>query len=101
VIPLLVAQIEQALDRSPPHQRRLTRLTAAAGAAEIDVTSRCRVRLTTYRLDRLHRTHSHEVFDGTLEPGRRRIPLAARALKGETYLVARTAGSVLAGPVAR
>ncbi|MER5450499.1 oxidoreductase [Streptomyces sp. NPDC002766] len=101
IVPLLVAQIEHALDRSPAEQRRLTRLVAADGEAGVEVTSPCRVRLTAYRLDRLYRTHTHEVFDGVLEPGRHRIALDARARKGESYVVARTAGSVLVEAMAR
>ncbi|MEV0640717.1 oxidoreductase [Streptomyces sp. NPDC050619] len=95
IVPLLVAQIEHALDRSPLEQRRLTHLVAANGEAGIEVTSPCRVRLTAYRLDRLYRTHTHELFDGILEPGRHRIALDAKAVKGESFVVARTAGSVL------
>ncbi|MFF0299931.1 oxidoreductase [Streptomyces sp. NPDC004562] len=101
IVPLLVAQIEHALDRSPLDRRRLTRLVAADGEAGVEITSPCRVRLTAYRLDRLYRTHTHEVFDGILEPGRHRIPLDARAVKGEAFVVARTSGSVLVEPMAR
>ncbi|MFE0675728.1 oxidoreductase [Streptomyces sp. NPDC058867] len=95
IVPLLVAQIEHALDRSPVQQRRLTRLVAADGEAGVEVTSPCRVRLTAYRLDRLYRTHAHEVFDGVLEAGRHRISLDAKAVRGESFVVARTSGSVL------
>ncbi|GAA2486510.1 oxidoreductase [Streptomyces longisporus] len=101
IVPLLVAQIEHALDRSPAQQRRLTRLVAADGEAGVEITSSCRVRLTAYRLDRLYRTHTHEVFDGVLEPGRHRIALDAKAVKGESFVVARTAGSVLVEAMAR
>lgn len=101
IVPLLVAQIEHALDCSPLDRRRLTRLVAADGEAGVEVTSPCRVRLTAYRLDRLYRTHTHEVFDGVLEPGRHRIPLDAKAVKGEAFVVARTSGSVLVEPMAR
>ncbi|KOG24954.1 hypothetical protein [Streptomyces viridochromogenes] len=100
IVPLLVAQIEHALDRSPAEQRRLTRLVAADGEAGVEVTSPCRVRLTAYRLDRLYRTHTHEVFDGVLEAGRHRIALDAKAVKGESFVVARTSGSVLVEAVA-
>ena len=93
--PLLVAQIEHALDRGPRELRRLTRLLAAEGEAGVEVTSTCRVQLTAYRLDRLSRTQAHDVFDGILETGRHRIPLEARAVKGESFIVARTSGSVL------
>ncbi|MFI5550126.1 oxidoreductase [Streptomyces sp. NPDC051738] len=101
IVPLLVAQIEHALDRSPLEQRRLTRLVAADGEAGLEVTSPCRVRLTAYRLDRLYRTHTHEVFDGILEPGRHRIALDAKAVRGESFVVARTSGSVLVEAMAR
>ncbi|MFD0318467.1 oxidoreductase [Streptomyces flavalbus] len=101
IVPLLVAQIEHALDRSPRERRRLTGLAAADGAAEIEVTSACRVRLTAYRLDRLYRTHARDLFEGVLDPGRHRVPLDRRAVKGESYLVARTAGGVLVTAVTR
>ncbi|MGW9494286.1 oxidoreductase [Streptomyces prasinus] len=108
IVPLLVARTEQALDRSPPERRRLTALVSPAPAeadagagAEVEVTSSCRVRLTAYRVDRLARTHTHEVFDGVLEPGRHRIPLDPRTVRGESYLVARTAGAVLTTAVRR
>ncbi|MET7384111.1 oxidoreductase [Streptomyces sp. NPDC005529] len=101
IVPLLVAQVEHALDRGPLELRRLTRLVAADGEAGIEVTSTCRVRLTAYRLGRLARGHAHDVFDGVLETGRHRIPLEARAVKGESFVVARTSGSVLVEAMAR
>ncbi|WP_406471447.1 oxidoreductase [Streptomyces sp. NBC_01615] len=101
IIPLLVAQIEHALDRSPRELRRLTRLVATDGEAGIEVTSTCRVQLTAYRLDRLYRTHAHEVFDGILEAGRHRVALDAKVVKGESFIVARTSGSVLVEAMAR
>ncbi|GHH50861.1 oxidoreductase [Streptomyces candidus] len=101
IIPVLVAQIEHALDSTPPHQRRLTMLVAADGEAGVEVTSTCRVQLVAHRQDRLHRTHSHEVFDGLLEPGRHRIPVEGEAARGRCYVVARTMGGVLAAPMLR
>ncbi|MEV8593896.1 oxidoreductase [Streptomyces sp. NPDC052012] len=101
IVPLLVAQTEHALDRRPSEQRRLTDLAATGDAAEIEVTSSCRVTLTAYRIDRLSRTHTEDVFDGILEPGRHRVPVDAKAVKGEAYLVARTAGTVLVAAVRR
>ncbi|MET8828575.1 oxidoreductase [Streptomyces sp. NPDC004610] len=101
IIPLLVAQIEHALDPGPAERRRLTRLTTARGEAGIEVSSPCRVQLTAYRLDRLYRTHTHQVFDGVLEPGLHRIALDARAVKGEAFVVARTTGGVLVEPMTR
>jgi hypothetical protein len=101
IVPLLVAQIEHALDRSPVEQRRLTRLVAADGEAGVEVTSPCRVSLTAYRLDRLYRTHAREVFDGVLEVGRHRIALGAEPVRGQSFVVARTSGSVLVEAVGR
>ncbi|MEU6086614.1 oxidoreductase [Streptomyces sp. NPDC047085] len=101
IIPLLVAQIEHALDRGPARQRRLTALVAEGGAADIEVASPCRVTVTAYRLDRLYRTHTRVVFDDILEPGRHRVPLDPKAVKGEAFLVARTTGSVLVERVGR
>ncbi|MEU7645254.1 oxidoreductase [Streptomyces huasconensis] len=98
IVPLLVAQIEHALDRSPQEQRRLTALAACREAARLEVTSTCRVQLTAYRMDRLSRTHVHEVFDEILEPGEHRVPLTPKATKGNSYVVARTSTSVLVTP---
>lgn len=95
VVPLLVAQAEQALEAGRDDHRRLTDLTASGGAAEFEVVSACRVRLTAHRVDRLSRAHSRDLFDAVLEPGRHRVPLDPPAVKGEAYLVARTAGTVL------
>ncbi|WNZ07298.1 oxidoreductase [Streptomyces sp. 11x1] len=100
IIPLLVAQIEHALDRSPAEQRRLTRLVAADGQAGIEITSTCRVELTAYRLDRLYRPHTYRFFDGILPAGRHRIGLDPKAAKGESFIVARTSGTVLVEPMA-
>ncbi|GHC74261.1 oxidoreductase [Streptomyces flavofungini] len=91
IVPLLVAQIEYALDRSPLAQRRLTRLSVAGDSVVTEVTSTCRVRLTVYRLDRLYRTRVHEVLDEVLEPGEHRVALPGRA----RHVVARTPDSVL------
>ncbi|MFJ6695184.1 oxidoreductase [Streptomyces sp. NPDC091272] len=101
IVPLLVAQIEHALEQGPLEQRRLTRLVAADGEAGVEVTSACRVQLVAYRRDRLHRTHAEVVFEGRLEAGRHRIPLDAKATRGQSYIVARTTGGVLAAPMAR
>ncbi|MCX4671641.1 oxidoreductase [Streptomyces sp. NBC_01381] len=101
IIPLLVAQIEHALDRSPSEQRRLTRLAAMDGSADVEITSTCRVQLVAYRLDRLSRTQVHEVFEDVLEPGAHRIPLDGKTTKGESFVVARTTDSVLVAPIRR
>ncbi|MEV6547309.1 oxidoreductase [Streptomyces sp. NPDC051597] len=101
VVPLLVAQVEQALDRTPLAQRRLTYLSASPDEARLAVGATCRVRLTAYRLDRLRRVHAQEVLDAVLDPGPHRIPLDERALRGEAFLVARTTGGVITTAVVR
>lgn len=99
VVPVLVAQLQQALDRAPDDRRRLTALTATPYAAEIDVTAPGRVQLTAYRVDRLRRTHVRTVLDAVLGPGHHRLPLDPRTVRGEAYLVARTSGGVLVAAV--
>ncbi|MER8029301.1 oxidoreductase [Streptomyces bauhiniae] len=99
VVPILVAQLQQALDRAPDDRRRLTALTATPYAAEIDVTAPGRVQLTAYRVDRLRRTHVRTVLDAVLGPGHHRLPLDPRTVRGEAYLVARTSGGVLVAAV--
>lgn len=101
IVPLLVAQVEQALDRTPYDRRRLVGLTTGCGEAVVEVTSECRVRLVAHRLARLSRAHAHELFDAWLEPGVHRIPLEARAVRGQSFVVARTSDAVLVTPVVR
>ncbi|MBL1100954.1 oxidoreductase [Streptomyces coffeae] len=101
IVPLLVAQVEQALDRRPFDRRRLTGLHASGTEAVIEVASPCRVRLEAHRLDRFSRPRTREVFDGPLGPGTHRLTLDARAVRGEAYVVARTRDAVLVTPVAR
>lgn len=93
-VPLLVAQVEQALQRAPHALRRLTALTAGAGRVHVGVAAACRVRLTGYRQDRFRRTRTVEVFEGRLEPGEHTVPLDAR-LRAGAFVVARTTGDVL------
>ncbi|WAP59220.1 oxidoreductase [Streptomyces sp. S465] len=103
LVPVLVAQVEQALDRTPHDRRRLLRLTAVAGGAEavVEIASACRVRLVAHRLDRLSRHHARDLFDDVLHPGAHRIPLDTRALRGRSFLEARTSDAVLVTPVKR
>ncbi|MFD6024370.1 oxidoreductase [Streptomyces griseoluteus] len=99
VVPVLVAQLQQALDRAPEDRRRLTALTATPYAAEIDVIAPGRVQLTAYRVGRLRRTRVRTVLDAVLGPGHHRLPLDPRTVRGEAYLVARTSGGVLVATV--
>ncbi|MCP9208202.1 oxidoreductase [Streptomyces cucumeris] len=98
VVPLLVAQVEQALDRTPRQHRRLLCLTVRGGEALVEIASECRVRLVSHRVDRLARPHSHDLFDDVLAPGRHRFALPARAVRGTAFVVARTGDAVLTAP---
>ena len=100
IVPLLVAQVEQALDPTPQDRRRLVRLTARNGEALVEVASECRVRLAAHRLDRLSRPHTHALHDAPLPPGVHHLPLPPKALRGESYLEARTTEAVLTAPMA-
>lgn len=99
MVPVLTAQIEQALDPTALDQRMLTGLGAQGGQAVLEVADRCAVRLTAYRLDRLHRTHTTELLDDSLEPGTHRVGLGRGSSRGRTFVVARTASSVQVVPV--
>ncbi|MBD3010073.1 oxidoreductase [Streptomyces sp. 5-10] len=103
IVPLLVAQVEQALDRTPHDRRRLLGLTTAAGGAEavVEVAATCRVALVAHRLDRLSRPRTRDLFDAVLDPGTHHIPLDPRAVRGRSYLVARTNDAVRVTPVER
>lgn len=94
VVPLLVAQTEEALDRRPEDRRRLAALRATEREAVVEVSSDCRVGLTVYRTDRLRRTHEHIAFDDVLPSGSHRLPLDPGAVRGDAFLVARTSGEV-------
>ncbi|GAA2304893.1 oxidoreductase [Streptomyces violaceusniger] len=103
IVPLLVAQVEQALDRTPHDRRRLLGLTTAAGGAEavVEISATCRVALVVHRLDRLSRPRTRDLFDAVLDPGTHHIPLDPRAVRGRSYLVARTNDAVRVTPVER
>ena len=101
LVPVLTAQIEQALDQTTPEQRRLSQLRTADGQAVLEVAEVCSVRLTAYRLDRLYRVHTTDLVDRTLQPGTHRVELGPRMSRGRAFLVARTASSVHVVPVGK
>lgn len=93
LVPLLVAQLEQALTRTPPEQRRVVALSATGSRARVEVAIACRVRLTGYRQDVLRRTRVYELFEGRLAAGVHRLPVSG------AFVVARTFGDVLVAGV--
>jgi hypothetical protein len=100
IVPLLAAQVEQALAPTPQDGRRLVRLIARNGEALVEVTSECRVRLASHRLDRLSRPHTHDLFDAPLPRGLHHLALPPKAVRGPSFLVARTTDTVLTTPIA-
>ncbi|MES4907480.1 MULTISPECIES: oxidoreductase [unclassified Streptomyces] len=99
IVPLLVARVEQALGHTV-HDQRLAGLRAEGAEALLEVVAPCRVGLLAHRLDRLGRPRAQALFSGWLEPGTHRVPLDARAVRGDAFLVARTSSTVLVAPVA-
>ncbi|MGP3999809.1 oxidoreductase [Streptomyces sp. 8N706] len=98
LVPVLVAQIEEALNPCPSG-RGLTALSAEEGGITVEVASACRVQLVAHRLDRLSRAHTDELLDGQLEQGRHVIEADGTLVKGRSFVVARTTGGVLVTPV--
>ncbi|NGN66025.1 oxidoreductase [Streptomyces sp. A7024] len=94
VIPVLVAQIEEALDRTPAERRRLTGLATRDGEVAFRLLEPTAVQLTAYRLDRLYRTRTEPLLDDLLEAGEHRCALDAKTARGESFVVARTASGV-------
>ncbi|MBA0052268.1 oxidoreductase [Streptomyces sp. AJS327] len=97
VIPVLVAQTEQALDHGESGQRQLAGLEVTREAVTVTTDVACRVQLTVYRLDRLYRTRARELCDAQLEPGRHRLDLDGG--RGGAYVVARAPSRVLVAAV--
>lgn len=72
IIPLLVAQFEQALDRRPRTARLLVDAAVRGGMVDLELRSRTRLRIASYRLGALYRTHERVVFDREADAGRTR-----------------------------
>jgi hypothetical protein len=90
ITPLLVAQFEQAVDRRPEQDRRIGDLTVSEGRIDFELRSPARVRVTTYRLTRLYRTHTEQLLDEPLAPGTHRMDLGQRNARAkEAFTVER------------
>jgi len=90
ITPLLVAQFEQALDRRPEQDRRIGDLTVSEGRIDFELRSPARVRVTTYRLTRLYRTHTEQLLDERLAPGTHKMDLGRRNARAkEAFVVVR------------
>jgi hypothetical protein len=81
IVPLLVAQFEQALDRRPLGQRTIVDASVRGGIVDVELRGPCRLRITAYRLDAVHRTHEKTLFDREVEAGAHSVALASRAAR--------------------
>jgi hypothetical protein len=100
IIPLLVAQFEQALDRRPRTARLLVDAAVRGGIVDLELRSRGRLRITSYRLDALHRGRERVVFDREAEAGAHSATLDARTARSpRAFVVIRAGDETAALPV--
>ena len=92
IIPLLVAQFEQALDRRPLGRRTIVDAAVRRGIVDVELRAPCRLRITAYRLGTLHRTRERVVFDRDVEAGVHSAALGSRAARSRTSFVVIRAG---------
>lgn len=92
IIPLLVAQFEQALDRRPRTARLLVDAAVRGGIVDLELRSRTTLRITSYRLDALYRTHERVVFDRDADAGAHSATLDARTARSNSAFVVIRAG---------
>lgn len=96
---LLVAQFEQALDRRPLSRRAIVDASVRNSVVDLELRSPCRLRITSYRLDPLYRTHTRDLFDRQVEPGPHSAALDARAAKSRNaFIVIRADAETVALP---
>lgn len=69
IIPLLVAQFEQALDRRPLGQRAIVDASVRGGIVDVGLRVPCRLRITAHWLDALHWRREKTLFDREVEAG--------------------------------
>lgn len=100
IIPLLVAQFEQALDRRPRSRRVLVDASVRGGLVDLELRSACRLRITSYRLDAFYRTHERTAFDREAAAGTHSAALDARTARAkEAFVVIRAGDETAALPV--
>ena len=100
IIPLLVAQFEQALDRRPRTARLLVDAAVRGGIVDLELRSRNRLRITSYRLDALHRTRERMVFDRDADAGPHSATLDPRTARSpRAFVVIRAGDETAALPV--
>lgn len=100
VIPLLVAQFEQALDRRPRARRLLRDAAVHSGLVDVELRSPCRLEVTSYRLGAFHRTRQRTVFDREVGAGPHSATLDSRTARAkQAFVVIRAGDETAALPV--
>jgi hypothetical protein len=92
VIPLLVAQFEQALDRRPLGRRAIVDASVRGGIVDVDLRVPGRLRITAHWLDALHWTHEKSLFDREVEAGAHSAALGWRVGRARNAFVVIRAG---------
>jgi hypothetical protein len=92
IIPLLVAQFEQALDRRPLGQRTIVDASVRGSIVDVEVRNPCKLSITAYRLVALYRTHERVAFNRDVEAGVHSATLGARAARSRNSFVVIRAG---------
>ncbi|MBR7837286.1 hypothetical protein KDL01_28670 [Actinospica durhamensis] len=87
IVELLVAQCEQALDRRPLGRRAIVDASVRGGIVDLELRGPCRLRITSYRLDGLYRTHTRELFDRAVRAGTHSAALDPRAARSRHAFV--------------
>jgi hypothetical protein len=97
IIPLLVAQFEQALDRRPADQRAVAAAVVNGPQVTVELRAACRLRVVSYRLDRIYRTHERVLCDAEVDAGTHTAALDARTARSrEAFVVVRAGGETVA-----
>ncbi len=89
IIPLLVAQCEQALDHRPLGQRVVVDPAQRGGIVDNELRTPFLLRITAYpyRPGALHRTHERTVFDQDVAAGAHSAALGARTARSHNAFV--------------
>lgn len=69
ITPLLVAQIEEALDRRPLGQHRVAEWEVTDGRLRVELRHRAYLNVTAHTLSRLHRAGTRELLDESRPAG--------------------------------
>lgn len=100
IVPLLVAQFEQALDRRPLGRRVIVDAAVRGGIVDVELRSPCRLRIVSYRPVAFHRMQVRTVFDQDVVTGAHSAALGARTARSHNaFVVIRAAEETIALPV--